>query len=950
MRSYILLTSVAFLLFSRATPTCGTVYRLDGSRIPGTEGVVVGAQVDLSGLALVDAQLSNADLRNSMLTGTDLTGAWLNETNLLGADLSGAIIRGASFNALVPGRLLAEQFYQTASYQQGQLQGVQLRYNDLAGWDFQDMDLSDANFEDTFLDQVSFQNAIVAGADFEDSGIVYEQIRQTKSYRDGNLRGINLEDTLMLQADFSDQDLTDADLEQIDLTQADLSRARLDRGNLARSILSSVRFTNASMVDINLSGSRLAAADFRGAVVDRANFAYSDLSATQLASTANASKRDYSAINFSTINLGGYDFTGARLHETVFDASRLNDARFAGSDIKGASFRETHLTAEQLYSTVNYQQSNLSGISFRSADRSGWDLSNQNLNGTNFEDALLTNVVLTNATIEGADFEDTDLTAEQLYSTASYRNGRLGAINLEDNNMSNWNLSGLDMQRADLQGAGFYQASLNRTNLADANLQRTLFNEAELDNANLSNVRLQRATLSHASLRGANLSGATLDAVLGNYADFTNADFSNASLKASLWSSVLRGADFTNTTITNAELSDVTSGGWSEEQLYATRNYQNGSLSSVRLERNDFSGWNFQGIALGRVTASSFREADLRGATIVRGPVGNADFTDAVVDFIQLDFVKDFRSDQFYSTSNYQAKDLQGIMLNTMPLRGWSFRDQDLAGASFQRSDLRDVDFRGAKLMNANLDNAFPLTGAMFDASTFYDQYTRFPDNFDPNEYGLTFVETAVGDFDGDGSFDVDDLDVLYYAVELGRSAYQRIHNSFRLDIDGTVGISSGDVRAWLRDIASAPTGDANLDGVFDSADFAFVFTFGEYEDEVVGNSKWYTGDWNLDGEFGSADLVAAFAAGSYVSKAGNVAVSVPEPSSSGVVCSMSLLLLHRLFRRQSSSDTRGHRRTRGRATPFSCVAPRFRSGIEASLVRTVRVRACSVCGRPNGT
>ena len=58
--------------------------------------------------------------------------------------------------------------------------------------------------------------------------------------------------------------------------------------------------------------------------------------------------------------------------------------------------------------------------------------------------------------------------------------------------------------------------------------------------------------------------------------------------------------------------------------------------------------------------------------------------------------------------------------------------------------------------------------------------------------------------------------------------------------------------------------GDANRDGIFNSADLVQIFQRGEYEDQIEGNSIWEDGDWNGDGEFTSADLVSAFQAGNY--------------------------------------------------------------------------------------
>ena len=57
-------------------------------------------------------------------------------------------------------------------------------------------------------------------------------------------------------------------------------------------------------------------------------------------------------------------------------------------------------------------------------------------------------------------------------------------------------------------------------------------------------------------------------------------------------------------------------------------------------------------------------------------------------------------------------------------------------------------------------------------------------------------------------------------------------------------------------------TGDANGDGLFNSADMVQVFQTGEYEDDIAGNSTFAEGDWNGDGDFTSSDMVMAFQAG----------------------------------------------------------------------------------------
>jgi Pentapeptide repeats (8 copies) len=69
------------------------------------------------------------------------------------------------------------------------------------------------------------------------------------------------------------------------------------------------------------------------------------------------------------------------------------------------------------------------------------------------------------------------------------------------------NLSGLDLQGADLHGALLFQAALQGTNLQGANLQGALMTQANLQEANLRDADLRGAILGQADLRGADLQG-----------------------------------------------------------------------------------------------------------------------------------------------------------------------------------------------------------------------------------------------------------------------------------------------------------------------------------------------------------------------------------------------------------------------------------------------------------
>ena len=98
-----------------------------------------------------------------------------------------------------------------------------------------------------------------------------------------------------------------------------------------------------------------------------------------------------------------------------------------------------------------------------------------------------------------------------------------------------------------------------------------------------------------------------------------------------------------------------------------------------------------------------------------------------------------------------------------------------------------------------------------------------------------------------------------------------------RLD-DGSL-TDSTERADYVHNVLGTWIGDSNFDGEFNSTDFVEVFTAGQYEDDLEGNSTWATGDWNGDSEFNSSDFVAAFGDAGY--EAGlRGAAAVPEPSS----------------------------------------------------------------------
>lgn len=205
-------------------------------------------------------------------------------------------------------------------------------------------------------------------------------------------------------------------------------------------------------------------------------------------------------------------------------------------------------------------------------------------------------------------------------------------------------------------------------------------------------------------------------------------------------------------------------------------------------------------------------------------------------------------------------------------------------GGSFDHADDLQVialQIDGERPAIAVVDEGGTLNDGSTAAATRIGLFYGNDGIFEYNDAGLAIFDGAVayalggnrepGDFDGDGALTISDLDALGQAITNGGA-----DTSFDLNGDGQV--NTADQTLWVKELKNTWIGDANLDGEFNSADFVAVFTAGQYEDGIDGNSSWVTGDWNGDQEFDSGDFVAAFTDGGFeLGPRGSSAVPEPE-------------------------------------------------------------------------
>jgi hypothetical protein len=90
------------------------------------------------------------------------------------------------------------------------------------------------------------------------------------------------------------------------------------------------------------------------------------------------------------------------------------------------------------------------------------------------------------------------------------------------------------------------------------------------------------------------------------------------------------------------------------------------------------------------------------------------------------------------------------------------------------------------------------------------------------------------------------------------------------------------DVQHWVKSVFGSWTGDADLNGEFNSSDLVQVLAAGTYEVDVA--SVWSSGDFNGDGRTSSSDLIAALADGGYEQGPRAAVSAVPEPASFAIL------------------------------------------------------------------
>lgn len=908
------------------------MYNLQGNQI-----VARGADMSRSNLEI--ARFGSADLAGTRFNGANLTGANLGGATLTGATFGNANVVNIHLNNVTAHGFTAQQLYETASYQQGNLGSIELAVNNLTGWDFSDLQMENANFAETQLTNAVFSNALVTAADFSFSNLSPTQLYATRSYQNRQLDDMEFSSMDLSDWDFSNQSMARVRINNTDLSGANFDGANLTNANLGRdftwqtnvsfrganlanaTFVTNGRWENTDFTGANLEGANLSNNHFLNSKFDDAIIRGTELSFVvgptgfnlqNLYSTASYKTGDLTNIEIRSGNLTDADFQSKDVSGTLFIGIGLDSTDFRGAKAIGTYFGGTLEGAD-------FRNANLTNASFTYDPVAFIDFRGANLTGAHFERTSLKNADFTGATVFGArlsvENSPKDLTAQQLYSTASYQAGLLGPITLAGD-MRTWdfrnqdltgarfdrdsNLEGAMWAGAKLQQTLFFVNSLTGTDFRAADVRRVMFSASTLDDSNFTGADLSNAEFTQASLVRVRFDHALLAGTRFVRTDLTDASFIDADLRGAdfVFSDSFAGANFSGADIRGADFSYATSDGFTISQLRSTRSYQERDLSGVNFEGVNFSGVDLSGIRFAggdfnraNLAGANLRNADLTGVSFLYADVAGLDLTDAVVrraDFNNADS-EGFTREMLESTASYKSHRLDGIDLSNNDLRNWNFNGQDLREARFSGSTITGALFQLADLRGAILPTSPGFVN--FQRAIRPDGYLTLL-RIDAGEtFTIRKAPTLVGPQPTNPREPVDPSLIPLGVKVIGLTA--QISGTLELVLDES---------EWKSTIVFDSRAEVLIDGILN-------LRFDELANPSAAVGKSYNlFDWPTAAPNGEFDVITDpkhvwDLSQLYTTGVVQLVAVVPEPSSLCIAILSSAVLLHRIGRRRDRSS-----------------------------------------------
>jgi uncharacterized protein YjbI with pentapeptide repeats len=285
-------------------------------------------------------------------------------------------------------------------------------------------------------------------------------------------------------------------------------------------------FSNLDLRDSDFSGALLESVDFTGSNISKSKFLGSVLAHTVMDGTI-AIGTDFSLANLGASTLNNVVFDESIFPLAVLESAILNQVSMRGCDLVGAKLHDAK------WNGCDLTEAKLSGQLFNKADLQHTVFCDAQLQSCNFFECDLSNVEMEGANLSNATFYKTKLVSAKLNNIVA-----VGAIFVEETDLTNAQLRKANLSGANLGNICFKSTMLVEANLNGANCTKTDFSQADLRLSTGIGGLFRYANLSFVKAAGANFK----DAVLQN-ADLRGGDFRRSNLFAADLGRVRLSAD-----------------------------------------------------------------------------------------------------------------------------------------------------------------------------------------------------------------------------------------------------------------------------------------------------------------------------------------------------------------------------------------------------------------------
>lgn len=312
------------------------------------------SHADFQNLTPAQFSLAGKDISNAILAGTDFQGidmtkAGLSGVDFTGADLTGAILANAALNgATLTGAtataadFICAGFYYTAGSASDP--NAAACPNRAASSlpetpaTLQKTVLTEAVLRNATMDYALLNQANLSGADFTGASLRHASLESTDTLNAAIVSGTVLADVRLENAQINSVVFSNVNLSGITFTGTD-------------STLAQTSFNGSILVGADFTDATLESADFTGAILQNANFTRTTLKSVP---SGNAGGAGGSGVQFTCGQLGGANFTSARVSQTSFANAVLPAAEYCCAPEGGATLCGTIASTGNSYGPVTF--------------------------------------------------------------------------------------------------------------------------------------------------------------------------------------------------------------------------------------------------------------------------------------------------------------------------------------------------------------------------------------------------------------------------------------------------------------------------------------------------------------------------------------------------------------------------------------------------------------------